>query len=1332
MAGLLFRMFRVDKIEVKGTMHEVQVYLVMMEVKTELEMQIHENGVALVVEQLLFITSGQDNDVDEDVDEQPAPIAQTMFMENLLPAYLVYDKASPSYDSDILSEVPGHDNYQDADCEHHEELHSVKMQLAYTINHNKSMVEEVTPLKKDFKQKENKYLKEFLDMKALKEKVEDKLYKQDQSLQIVHMLCNPKSYYDKHNKVAIGYKNPLYLTRAQAQPAQPALYNGHEINETNHVSDIVHNSEDTLEIAEITRKKINDKMKDPECVEKKVKIAPHDYSKENYLATFTPQKQLTPEQIFWSKDLLKMEAHTLKEQTTTSRPIKVLTVKHVKIKRKNLLIANDNLITDCLSKDVFYTATDSVFTVSRFSDMHEAFNAAQKHIAELEFANSHLKNKIPNDDHDVTLKHFSKLEVQSRGNTIRKLQEKISRLTKKHNDTDPIDDFKDLDSHHKELHAKVNALHDLNEHWRAKSEKVKRHYKELYDSIKIMRAKTIDKTNSLLTEVANLKARIKEKHKSNCVTMPVVKSKVLAPATLREIVEEARVEKPLDRSLAFACLYTKHSQELVEYVMGTCPNDFNKRDKQIASTPITRKKRVTFMDLCETSTNNTLTHIKQQTMNKTDEPVIPSIGVKGATVASGSKPKSNTKKDRNLPAKSDMKKRLGHANMYLIQSLASKELVRNLPKLKFDQQFCDACKIGKQAHASHKAKNVVSTTRCLELLHMDLFGPSAVRIYGGNCYTLVIVDDYSRYTWTRFHKDKTKAFDQFEIFNRKIQNQLGCSIVSIRTDHGRQFDNETQFGEFCSANGITHNFSAPRTPQSNGMVKRKNKTLQEMSRTMLNEQSLPQKFWCNVMDTPTYILNKILIIAIQGKTPYELLRDSPDYEEDTRSSQEYMNDLKEEYQARALLAKSKRLFKKVPEVKALMALAGEERVPISKESVRNGEWIKISMKKELTNSLKIPPALGQMFVKSLADNLEESIIGSNKSKLSETEDSTMSNHDTSKHPLPPLEKLTGAEPVSGTKTIKSILKSKSTFKDETLKGITINVPSLAHARGNKGSSASKTNSSLADSPDYEEDTRSSQEYMNDLKEEYQARALLAKSKRLFKKVPEVKALMALAGEERVPISKESVRNGEWIKISMKKELTNSLKIPPALGQMFVKSLADNLEESIIGSNKSKLSETEDSTMSNHDTSKHPLPPLEKLTGAEPVSGTKTIKSILKSKSTFKDETLKGITINVPSLAHARGNKGSSASKTNSSLAGKEKLFKIRKLSLSKKENKRGIKMAKELLRWCKELQHNIYVKAELITELKKLFGYVAAVKGVAFLKRDLKFGERCRDHEDGH
>ncbi|GJT06934.1 retrovirus-related pol polyprotein from transposon TNT 1-94 [Tanacetum coccineum] len=135
-----------------------------------------------------------------------------------------------------------------------------------------------------------------------------------------------------------------------------------------------------------------------------------------------------------------------------------------------------------------------------------------------------------------------------------------------------------------------------------------------------------------------------------------------------------------------------------------------------------------------------------------------------------------------------------------------------------------------------------------------------------------IIDDYSRYTWTRFLGNKTEAFEEFEIFSKMIQNKLGCSIVSIRTDHGREFDNEVQFRNYCELNGISHNFSAPRTPQSNGVVERKNRTLQEMSRTMLNEQSIPQKFWSNAVDTSTYIINRISIRHILGKTPYELLR----------------------------------------------------------------------------------------------------------------------------------------------------------------------------------------------------------------------------------------------------------------------------------------------------------------------------------------------------------------------------------------------------------------------------------------------------------------------------
>ncbi|GJZ08479.1 retrovirus-related pol polyprotein from transposon TNT 1-94 [Tanacetum coccineum] len=150
--------------------------------------------------------------------------------------------------------------------------------------------------------------------------------------------------------------------------------------------------------------------------------------------------------------------------------------------------------------------------------------------------------------------------------------------------------------------------------------------------------------------------------------------------------------------------------------------------------------------------------------------------------------------------------------------------------------------------------------------------PSPIQSYRGNFYTLVIVDDYSRYTWTFFLKTKNESFDKFKALGKGLQNLLGHLIVSIQTDHGRELDNEIQFRVFCDKHGISHNFSEPHTPQSSGVVERKNQTFQEMSRTMLNEQFIPQRFWCHAVKTVAYILNRVLIGKTINKTPYEILR----------------------------------------------------------------------------------------------------------------------------------------------------------------------------------------------------------------------------------------------------------------------------------------------------------------------------------------------------------------------------------------------------------------------------------------------------------------------------
>ncbi|GJS72819.1 hypothetical protein Tco_0705660 [Tanacetum coccineum] len=152
------------------------------------------------------------------------------------------------------------------------------------------MKEEVTTLKKDFKPKEDKYIEEFLDIKKLKEKVEDRLFKR------CTCYVNQNRFMMKRKKVAIGYKNPLCLTRAKQ--VQSSLYNGTEIVMTNHKPAVVHDSEETLEIAELTRKRMYEKMKSPQCIQNKFKFAPPDYSKENYLCILRTQRDLSPKQIF--------------------------------------------------------------------------------------------------------------------------------------------------------------------------------------------------------------------------------------------------------------------------------------------------------------------------------------------------------------------------------------------------------------------------------------------------------------------------------------------------------------------------------------------------------------------------------------------------------------------------------------------------------------------------------------------------------------------------------------------------------------------------------------------------------------------------------------------------------------------------------------------------------------------------------------------------------------------------------------------------------------------------------------------------------------------------
>jgi hypothetical protein len=183
---------------------------------------------------------------------------------------------------------------------------------------------------------------------------------------------------------------------------------------------------------------------------------------------------------------------------------------------------------------------------------------------------------------------------------------------------------------------------------------------------------------------------------------------------------------------------------------------------------------------------------------------------------------------------------------------------------------CSACQVGKQVGAHHPHKNIMTTDMPLELLHIDLFGPIAYISIDESKYCLVIMDDYSRFTWVFFLKEKSQTQETLNGFLRRAQNEFGLRIKKIRSDNRTEFKN-SQIKGFLEDEGIKHEFSSPYTSQQNGVVERKNRTLLDMARTMLDEYKTPDQFWAEAINTVCYSINRLYLHRILKKTSYELL-----------------------------------------------------------------------------------------------------------------------------------------------------------------------------------------------------------------------------------------------------------------------------------------------------------------------------------------------------------------------------------------------------------------------------------------------------------------------------
>ncbi|GKB15334.1 putative ribonuclease H-like domain-containing protein [Tanacetum coccineum] len=184
-------------------------------------------------------------------------------------------------------------------------------------------------------------------------------------------------------------------------------------------------------------------------------------------------------------------------------------------------------------------------------------------------------------------------------------------------------------------------------------------------------------------------------------------------------------------------------------------------------------------------------------------------------------------------------RRLGHINFKTMNKLVRGNLVRELPSKVFkNDHTCIAYQKGKQHKASCKTKLASSISQPLQMLHMDLFGPTSVRSINHKTYCLIVTDDYSR-----------------------------C-------DNGTEFK-INDMNQFCGMKGIKREFSVARTPQQNGVTERKNRTLIEVARTMLADSLLPTTFWAEAVSTACYVQNRVLVTKPHNKTPYELVHGRP-------------------------------------------------------------------------------------------------------------------------------------------------------------------------------------------------------------------------------------------------------------------------------------------------------------------------------------------------------------------------------------------------------------------------------------------------------------------------
>jgi transposase InsO family protein len=166
-----------------------------------------------------------------------------------------------------------------------------------------------------------------------------------------------------------------------------------------------------------------------------------------------------------------------------------------------------------------------------------------------------------------------------------------------------------------------------------------------------------------------------------------------------------------------------------------------------------------------------------------------------------------------------------------INTFTKRSSQRNVQITKPTNTLCKHCQQGKQTKTRFKSKEY-STTRPLEIVHTNLVGPTTTKGLKGERYFMLLVDDYTRMNVVCFLKNKSESFENFKIYKEMVENYMDSIIKCLKSNNGGEFTSK-EFMDYCNIHGIKRQFSVARTPQHNGVVERKNRTVHEMAQTML-------------------------------------------------------------------------------------------------------------------------------------------------------------------------------------------------------------------------------------------------------------------------------------------------------------------------------------------------------------------------------------------------------------------------------------------------------------------------------------------------------------------